>query len=203
MSFRRADADSRRRRAGKYYGSGSMELDTTKGAPASWVTRDSLRKSETPFLNAPLVAVYMTGFWPSRTQGKDFLPTELLSFSPPFKRRCLPRSLGPQLHREAPIPTRQATGGILCPNSWKPSTIRSADPAFRRKGAVSLRGQADRAYGTAEKVVGEKRIYSPSTRRRAMPPLPPRRRAGLFRKIPMRKPYFRARGHPGKERRRL
>ena len=130
MSFRRADADSRRRRAGKYYGSGSMELDATKGAPASWVTRDSLRKSETPFLNAPLVVVYMTGLWPSRTQGKDFLPTELLSFSPPFKRRCLPRSLGPQLHREAPIPARQATGGILHANSLKPSTIRSAGPAF-------------------------------------------------------------------------
>ena len=30
-----------------------------------------------------------------------------------------------------------------------------------------------------------------------------RRRAGLFRKIPMRKPYFRARGNPGKERRML
>ena len=38
----------------KYYGSKIMELDATKGAPASWITKDSLRESETPFLNAPL-----------------------------------------------------------------------------------------------------------------------------------------------------
>lgn len=38
----------------KYYGSKSMKLNIAKGAPASWVTKDSLRESETPFLNAPL-----------------------------------------------------------------------------------------------------------------------------------------------------
>ena len=49
-----------------------MELDATKGAPASWITRDSLRESETPFLNAPLVVSLYDWIMAVKDTGKRF-----------------------------------------------------------------------------------------------------------------------------------